>query len=37
MSAADWDSAKEAKVADKAFLAFRERIADDPDQVIVWY
>lgn len=32
-SKAEWDSTKEVKVTDKAFLTFRERIAADPDQV----
>lgn len=30
----DWKALPEAKVADKAFLKFRERIHNQPDQVI---
>jgi len=36
----DWDAAEEVKIADRAFMKFRERIADNPDQVcwgIIWY
>lgn len=33
----DWSSAKEVKIADKAFMAFRERVADNPDQVLCNY
>lgn len=29
----DWDQAEEAKIADQAFLEFREKIAGNPDQV----
>ncbi|XP_067938782.1 programmed cell death protein 2-like isoform X2 [Watersipora subatra] len=33
-SSSDWEAAGEVQVADKMFMAFRERIADNPDQIV---